>query len=556
MSRNYKSQFMRLCFVLPMVFLGACGDDDAARVVIEEEEVVAKIGAFLDSAVSGIDYATATYVGTTNSEGEFKYLEGETVTFSVGAISLPSTLAKFVITPVDLVGGEADPDDSTVLNIARFLQTIDSDNVSENGITIDDATVAAATTNISFTDINFDSSAQLFIDSLGRNDLLGQPLQLIEPAVAEVHLRQTIDQIEESQLSNAFLSGNTFTVAHDGGDIAELYFNVHSSETLNTGSIRYSNGDSRTISEWVVNDDGELAFTEINGSISTNWEFVESSVVGSQADYTYNKPDVVFDPTGQGRMTLIENAFIPSFLLGDSLQGLIFDIEHQSGSDLSKLSFVEVVNGNGEAEPFTGTISRGSELTNFNWSIDLGVLTITENITGNDTSLWKFTASSITDEIAEYNYSRSFEIDGDEFIANGPGEITLNKNVFSKNYLMGESLNGNTFNLGYSDTTSSLTQLSFVELLDATDEAGEATLPMTGTLVRGGESYEFQWSLALGVLTIIESVGVANKFRFMSTSLLESGIMEYDFTETITENDEVQSASGSGTMTLVVNDVI
>ena len=113
------------------------------------------VGAFLDSAVSNIKYRTTTPTGTiskegnTDSLGQFNYLAGDTITFSVGGISLPSALAAKTITPMDLANTK-DMGSNTVLNILVFLQSLDDDGNPSNGVNIPNAANSAATTAIDF----------------------------------------------------------------------------------------------------------------------------------------------------------------------------------------------------------------------------------------------------------------------------------------------------------------------------------------------------------------------------------------------------------------------
>ena len=85
-----------------------------------------KTGIFLDSPVINIGYKTETLSGVTGPNGEYDYLPGETVTFFIGDLELPSTLATGTVTPLTLVGTQ-DTSNSTVVNIIRLLQTLDSD---------------------------------------------------------------------------------------------------------------------------------------------------------------------------------------------------------------------------------------------------------------------------------------------------------------------------------------------------------------------------------------------------------------------------------------------
>ncbi len=97
-------------------------------------------GVFVDSAVQGVAYQTTTQSGTTNALGEYEYAAGETVTFSIGGVTLPPVAAKSVVTPFDMAGTK-DASDRKVLNIGRLLQSLDSDKDPSNGITISAATI-------------------------------------------------------------------------------------------------------------------------------------------------------------------------------------------------------------------------------------------------------------------------------------------------------------------------------------------------------------------------------------------------------------------------------
>ena len=100
-----------------------------------ETPAAANVGVFTDSAVAGIRYETSpgNKSGTTTALGEYDYLDGDTVTFSIGGISLPAVTATGRITPADMASTEqADQ----VSNILRLLQSLDDDGNPDNGITI------------------------------------------------------------------------------------------------------------------------------------------------------------------------------------------------------------------------------------------------------------------------------------------------------------------------------------------------------------------------------------------------------------------------------------
>ncbi len=97
------------------------------------EEV--KTGTFLDSAVAGLSYSTETLSGVTDDAGNFNYISGETITFTLADVIFPSTVADELLTPLSLAS-TSDVEEAVVVRMLRFLQSIDSDNNPSNGITI------------------------------------------------------------------------------------------------------------------------------------------------------------------------------------------------------------------------------------------------------------------------------------------------------------------------------------------------------------------------------------------------------------------------------------
>ena len=110
----------------------------------------ASTGTFSDAGlVSGLQYSTATQTGVTNGKGQFYYMPGETVTFSVGGIALGQATAAASLNTFNLVGisppltGLGIPNKTAAsnsfqqaANISIFLQTIDNDGNPSNGISI------------------------------------------------------------------------------------------------------------------------------------------------------------------------------------------------------------------------------------------------------------------------------------------------------------------------------------------------------------------------------------------------------------------------------------
>ena len=115
-----------LSTAIAVLLVSACGSSDDAP----------STGVFVDAVVAGAAYTTASQTGTTSSTGAFNFRPGESVVFSVGGISLPAVnIQGTVVTPVEM-GADGTATDPATINIARFLQALDSDNNPGNGITV------------------------------------------------------------------------------------------------------------------------------------------------------------------------------------------------------------------------------------------------------------------------------------------------------------------------------------------------------------------------------------------------------------------------------------
>lgn len=157
-------------------------------------------GTFLDSAVEGLHYETATQSGVTDMNGTFYYMQGETIRFYMGDVMLGEAPAEEYMTPVDLVPGAADEMDPTVTNICRLLQTVDEDGDPQNGIYISAQTDQMMVgRHISFDmpieDFEADENVTMMMDAL---DTLGGSYtgrMMTDPNVAQAHMRYTLNEM-------------------------------------------------------------------------------------------------------------------------------------------------------------------------------------------------------------------------------------------------------------------------------------------------------------------------------------------------------------------------
>ena len=129
-------------------------------------------GVYKDAGiVSGLQYKTATQSGVTDKDGTFRYVPGETVTFSVSNVVIGQVAGAGTITTFDLVGITPPTSSSGIplnnpaskkfqeaANISLFLQTLDDDSNPTNGINIP----SAANNVVANTPINFKIYADFF----------------------------------------------------------------------------------------------------------------------------------------------------------------------------------------------------------------------------------------------------------------------------------------------------------------------------------------------------------------------------------------------------------
>lgn len=134
--------------------LSACGGSSSDETTSTTDDgtgstTETQTGVFVDSEVGNIDYRTETQSGTTNAAGEFSYVAGENVTFSIGELDLPTGEADDIVTPISLTGATS-VTDAPALNLVRFLLSLDQDGDPDNGIAIAEAAKDVATANIDF----------------------------------------------------------------------------------------------------------------------------------------------------------------------------------------------------------------------------------------------------------------------------------------------------------------------------------------------------------------------------------------------------------------------
>lgn len=176
--------------------------------------------------VLGVSYRTPTQAGTTDASGTFRYLAGETVTFSIGAIELGSAPGAPAITPFTLAGltpptteltlrreldrasREATPFTRAV-NIQYLLLSLDEDHNPANGLDVgaQAGALANASLDLDLRVQEFAGKVQHLTQNVTRNLRVAR-------AVAQLYHAMNINVVAHvSSLETTTYSGGLFSDA-------------------------------------------------------------------------------------------------------------------------------------------------------------------------------------------------------------------------------------------------------------------------------------------------------------------------------------------------------
>lgn len=282
-------------------------------------------GYFVDSAVSGLSYVTTSGItGITTSTGAFSYAPGDIVTFSIGGIKVGEVTGAVLITPVSLVTGAVDESDPIVVNIARFLQSLDADGDPSNGITIDVAiATAAASMGLDFTSVSFDSDATMIIESLRASVYgAGDTGTLIDAIAAKAHLSGSLLCERSGGFEGTFLqtagpdsdSGTwSFTIDSDGAitgsgnSVADGAFDITGSVSSD-GKAVVGNVSVGAEFTGTIGLDGSVSGTWTNSTYGTSGTYSGSRVTapscGTTSGGDTSGGGVIISPSESGTLTI------------------------------------------------------------------------------------------------------------------------------------------------------------------------------------------------------------------------------------------------------------
>lgn len=206
---GFLKKFLSLGAILFALSFSGCGSSGGGG-----GEAAIQQGKFIDSVVIGLAYRTPTSSGITDENGIFEYRSGEVVQFFIGDILIGETVGKEIVTPVDLVSGATDETHPHVVNLIRFLQTLDDDQDPSNGILIDVLVRNAAagrSVNFTLSAVDFESNTEIQLVITDLTTVLGSVRILVTSSSAQDHFRGSLLGLFAGSYRGTFSGDDTGT---------------------------------------------------------------------------------------------------------------------------------------------------------------------------------------------------------------------------------------------------------------------------------------------------------------------------------------------------------
>ena len=270
---NIKKIAMSLAVLTALGFNGCGSSSNDSNDEGSETNTNINTGVFLDSAVQGITYKTATRTALTDANGSFEYIEGEEITFSIGGIKLGTTTALDTLTPQEITGVTV-VENSKAQDMLILLQTLDADHNASNGIEINEATrTASASMNVDFIEDTIDINSiitQFGIDNsykVSDIDAIAHFQETLKVKYPSQGLKFTNEMIKNKSFYKIFVKEDRTTVVY----VKVTFSESDATFTFGTKDNFINGGTGTNTESYSIDSDGILT----NGSDA--WELLEMS---------------------------------------------------------------------------------------------------------------------------------------------------------------------------------------------------------------------------------------------------------------------------------------
>ncbi|MBI3775823.1 MAG: hypothetical protein HY273_09775 [Gammaproteobacteria bacterium] len=282
-----------LCCALGTLLACSSNNSDQAGPSATTTNATTAIGYFVDSYVVGLGYRSGSQTGVTDGSGRFSYEVNQPVTFFVGDIILGQAPGAEIITPVELVAGANDETNVTVVNISRFLQTLDENADPTDNIHIPDAFRSAASgVELNFESPAFDREATSVVAAISG----GMRATLVSSADAVKHLSKTLMALRTGKYSGTSSGGDVgaweFTVDEVGALSGSLWSYLLGKDLPVAGQVS-TNGQVTAKAGGMETNISMQATIGRDGTLSGTWV---NGTTGSQSTVLGKRTQLISDP--------------------------------------------------------------------------------------------------------------------------------------------------------------------------------------------------------------------------------------------------------------------
>lgn len=229
LNSNSKKTILGLMIATLLIGCGGGSTDDA-----ESQDTTTLSGVFVDAKVKGLRYKTETLEGYTDTNGIFKYKNGENIEFFLGNLSFGLAKAKSLMTPYTMAGDtDLQNPSAKALNIALLLQNCDANRTNKDMLDVEKLkSYSFASLDLNQTSVQMESKINTLLSTGVFQGLIDSNNTLIDTVAAKEHLTGNVEKVEcsivtivdDSSFSDTFpsdieWSGNSSTVE----DIARVF---------------------------------------------------------------------------------------------------------------------------------------------------------------------------------------------------------------------------------------------------------------------------------------------------------------------------------------------
>eukprot|EP01022_Parablepharisma_sp_SALTPOND_P017389 TRINITY_DN27670_c0_g1_i1.p1 TRINITY_DN27670_c0_g1~~TRINITY_DN27670_c0_g1_i1.p1 ORF type:complete len:2846 (-),score=222.69 TRINITY_DN27670_c0_g1_i1:6612-14009(-) len=220
-------------------------------------------GTIVDGIISNLAYETSSGItGYTDESGGFRYNDGDSVTFKIGGIIIGTAtaedLSENMIFLQDLADvSRGDLTDEYVTNMAVFLQSLDSQGTTEDGLQIDDSAHEA------FADNTLDLS------SVSLQDV---ELELSMEGVVAIDEQEAMEHVKDMLEIYGGLEESDFIDSQSGTDKSE---DTETDTSAKEDTVEDTTETEESF-ESSIDEDGTIDFSSLDSVESTNDESIES----------------------------------------------------------------------------------------------------------------------------------------------------------------------------------------------------------------------------------------------------------------------------------------